>query len=247
MRVLVAVVAASLISAFLDPAFGFDAESLPTFAGFFAGLTIVLVAFEVPPILIRWRTTGEIGRLRVLPWTLVLAALFVLVSRLVGLEPGYLWGIVLGVTFSREVSPAAEGREAALGMLVTLAAAIGAWLVLGAIRASGLPAADPATVFVETATVAVVVAGLEAVAFGMLPIRFMPGRTIYVWSRPAWAMLFALGLFAFIQILIGPSSGYLADLSPGAWLAATGVFAAFGAFALLFWAWFRFRAAPRPA
>ena len=90
------------------------------------------------------------------------------------------------------------------------------------------------------------VGGLEAVAFGMLPIRFMPGRAIYTWSRVAWAALFALGLFAFIQVLIGPSSGYLADLAPGAWLAALGVFAAFGAFSILFWAWFRFRPEAEP-
>ena len=62
----------------------------------------------------------------------------------------------------------------------------------------------------------------------------------------AWAALFALGLFAFIQVLIGPSSGYLADLAPGAWLAALGVFAAFGAFSILFWAWFRFRPEAEP-
>ena len=31
-----------------------------------------------------------------LPWTLVVAALFVLVSRIANLQPGYLYGLVLG-------------------------------------------------------------------------------------------------------------------------------------------------------
>jgi hypothetical protein len=244
--VVLAVLIASLISAFLDPSFGPSVASIPTFAGFLVGLTIVLIAFELPPMLVRWRTNGEVGRLRVLPWTLVLAAVFVLISRIANLEPGYLYGIVLGVAYTREVSPAAEGRESAIGMVATLVVAIAAWLVLGAIRAAGLPAGDPVAAFVETATVAVVVAGLEAVAFGMLPIRFMPGRAIYTWNRFVWAALFGLGLFAFIQILIGPTSGYLSDLSPSAWLAAMGVFAVFGAFSLAFWGWFRFRAGPQP-
>lgn len=246
MRVVLAVLAASLIAAFLDPAFGLVVESLPTFAGFLAGLTVVLVAFELPPLLLRWRSTGEIGHLRVLPWTLVLAAVFVLISRLADLQPGYLYGIVLGVTFTRGVGPDVEGREAAASMLVTLAAALGAWVLLGDLRSGGLPVVAPAAVALETTAVAVVVAGLEAVAFGMLPIRFLPGRVIYAWNRPVWAAIFAFGLFAFVQLLIGPSNGYLVDLEPAAWLAALGVFAAFGAFSLLFWAWFRFRPAPRP-
>ena len=51
--------------------------------------------------------------------------------------------------------------------------------------------------------------------------------------------------YLFITILIGPTSGYLSELTPAAWLSALGVFAAFGAISLAFWAWFRFR--PRPS
>jgi hypothetical protein len=220
-------------------------ESVPTFLGFLVGLSIVLVALELPGFLMRSRTTGEIGRLRVLPWTLVLAAVFVLMSRLADLQPGYLYGIVLGTTFTRAVGPDVEGREAAVGMLVALGAAIGAWLLLGEVRVGSLAAGDLVGMVIETAAVTIVVAGLEAVAFGMLPIRFLPGGVIYAWSRPAWAGLFGLGLFAFMQVLIGPSSGYLAELEPAAWLAALGVFAAFGIFSLLFWSWFRFRPGPQ--
>jgi hypothetical protein len=245
MRIAVAVLAASLITAFLDPAFGLNAESVPTFCGFLVGLSLVLVAFELPPLVMRWRTTGEFGRLRVLPWTLALAAVFVLISRLADLQPGYLYGIVLGTTFTRGVEPEVEGREAAVGMLVALGAAIGAWLFLGDLRVGGLAAGDLVAIVIETAAVTTVVAGLEAVAFGMLPIRFLPGGVIYAWSRPAWAGLFGLGLFAFIQVLIGPSSGYLAELEPAAWLAALGVFSAFGIFSLIFWSWFRFRPDPQ--
>ncbi len=244
MAVVLAVLAAALVSSFLSADFGLNVESLPTFAGFAAGLTIVLVAFELPPIVMRWRRTGEIGRLRVLPWALVVAAAFVLISRIFNLQPGYLYGLVLSVSFSRPVEPDQEARETAVGMIATLAVAIAAWLVLDGLRAGIGAEGDALATVISTATAAVVVAGLEAVAFGMLPLRFMPGRVIYAWHRPAWAILFAAGLFFFIQILIGPTSGYLADLTPAAWLAALGVFAAFGAISLGFWGWFRFRPAP---
>lgn len=40
------------------------------------------------------------------------------------------------------------------------------------------------------------------------------------------------------------TGGDLSNLTAPAWLAAMGVFGAFGAFTVLFWAWFRFRPSP---
>jgi hypothetical protein len=99
---------------------------------------------------------------------------------------------------------------------------------------------DLALIVIETALAAIVVAALEAVAFGLMPLRFMPGYVIYRWRRPLWAVLWLLSLFGFIHILIGPNAGYLSDLSVPALLAAMGVFALFGAISVGFWAYFRF-------
>ena len=76
---------------------------------------------------------------------------------------------------------------------------------------------------------------------GLLPLRFLSGAAVYRWSRLAWALLFGISVFAFVHLLVGPNTGYLADLSPAALIAALGAFAAFGAFSLLFWGYFRFR------
>ena len=95
----------------------------------------------------------------------------------------------------------------------------------------------------ETALAVVAVGGLEAVAFGLLPLRFLSGAAVYGWSRLAWALLFGISVFAFVHLLVGPHTGYLSDLSPAALIAALGAFAAFGAFSLLFWGYFRFRPA----
>jgi hypothetical protein len=108
------------------------------------------------------------------------------------------------------------------------------------VRAAGLPDGDLAALFLETALAAIVVAGLEAVAFGLMPFQFMPGWAVYRWNRVGWAILFGLGVFAFVHILIGPNTGYLSELSLPAVMAALGVFAGFGLFALLFWGYFRF-------
>jgi hypothetical protein len=244
MRLAVGIAVAALISSFLSPNLGLSEESLATYVGFLVALVVVLVSFEVPAILEHRRVTGEVGRLRVLPWALVVAALFVLVSRLAALHPGYLWGVVLGVVFMRTDTSADEGREQAAGAAWTLIVAVVAWLALGSVRASGGSDSTFVNVATQTALAAIVVSALEAVAFGMMPFRFMPGIAIYRWNRLVWAVLFGASLFAFFHILIGPTSGYLSELSAPAWLAALGVFAAFGAFTILFWAWFRFRPAP---
>ena len=240
----IAIAITALISSFLSPNLGLTEASLATYVGFLVALVVVLVSFEVPAILEHRRVTGEVGRLRVLPWALLVAALFVVVSRLAALQPGYLWGVVLGVVFMRTDTSADEGREQAAGALWTLIVALLAWLALGWVRGPGSTESTFFNVAAQTALAAIVVSALEAVAFGLMPFRFMPGVTIYRWNRAIWAVLFGTSLFAFFHILIGPTSGYLSTLTAPAWIAALGVFAAFGAFTVLFWAWFRFRPSP---
>lgn len=243
-RIAAAVLVAALISSFITPSLGFDATSLATFLGFAIALIVILVSFELPGLIEHRRVSGELGRLKVLPWALILAAVFVLISRLGALQPGYLWGVVLGVVFLRPPSEKEEGREEAAGALWTFAIAVAAWLILGWVRSAVGANTSFLPRMAETALAAIVVSGLEAVAIGLLPFRFMPGHAVYRWNRLAWALLCGASLFAFIHILVGPTSGYLSGLAAPAWLAALGIFAAFGVFTILFWGWFRFRPSP---
>ncbi|HET9851271.1 MAG TPA: FGLLP motif-containing membrane protein [Candidatus Limnocylindrales bacterium] len=231
----------ALVSSFVDPGFGLNVRSIAVFLGFLVGLVVVLASFKLPPILARRRRTGELGKLRPLPWALVIAALFVLVSRLANLQPGYLYGIVLGAIFVTDASDRDEGRETFWGSLWTLGAAVVAWIALTWIRGFGLPADGFGVTLLSTAFAATLVAGLEAAAFALMPMRFLPGYVLYKWNRPAWAVLWAVSLFAFFHILIGPTSGYVSELSPQGFLAALGVFAAFGALSIGTWLYFRFR------
>ena len=71
----------ALISAFLDPTFGLNARSVAVYLGFLVALVVMLVSFKAPGVLVHRRRHREWGQLRVLPWTIVLAAVFVLISR----------------------------------------------------------------------------------------------------------------------------------------------------------------------
>lgn len=231
----------ALISSFVDPHFGLDLRSLAEFLGFLVGLIVVLASFKLPPMLARKRRTGELGRLRPLPWALAIAALFVLVSRVANLQPGYLYGIVLGAIFVQEVPKNEEGRETFYGSLWTLGAAALAWLGLTWARGLGYDPNGFGITLLSTAFAAILVAGLEATAFGLMPLRFMPGHAVYTWNRLGWGLLFGLSIFAFVHLLISPTSGYVSQLSPQAFIAACGIFAAFGALSIVTWGYFRFR------
>ncbi len=73
-----------------------------------------------------------------------------------------------------------------------------------------------------------------------------PVYNIVSWNRAVWAVLWAASLFAFFHILIGPTSGYVSERSPASFMAALGVFAAFGAISIGTWLYFRFRHPPVP-
>lgn len=235
-------VLSAVLYSFLDPTFGPGdlGGSLVTFAGMLGGLVAGTLIFALPTVVFHWFQVRELGRLRVLPGTIAVAAVCVLVTRLTGFQPGYLYGLVIGFIFATELAPAAEGRGAFIAAAWMLLVALVAWVALIPVGAS---AADGAIVpmILQATLTTLVVGGLEGVAIGLLPMRFLPGEAILRWSRRAWTVLFGIGVFAFLHVLVNPSSGYLADTERAPLVTIVILLVAFGAVSVGLWAWFRFR------
>ena len=234
-------VAAALLYGFLDPTFGIDAHSAATFVGMLVAIAVVTLVFAIPT----WRAhrrRGDPARLKVVPLSLAVAVVCVLISRVTGFQPGYLYGLLIGLAFAHELSGVEEGRATGVAAGLMLATAAVAWLAIGA-----LPAGNPgfAATALRTALAAVMVAGLEGVVFGLLPFRFLPGESLYGWNRALWAALLGVGAFAFLHILVNPASGYLADTSRTPLLTVIGLLLGFSLVSVAFWAWFRFRSPAR--
>lgn len=230
---------ATLLYGFLDPSFGLDVGSLATFLGMLVGIVLVTAAFAIPAILAH-RRHGDRPSLKVVPLSLLIGVVCVLVSRLTDFQPGYLYGLLIGLAFARELSAAEESRATASGAALMLTVALVSWLALGA-----LPDGDGfALVVARTSLAALMVAGLEGVVFGLLPMRFLPGEALYAWNRVLWAALLATGAFAFFHVLINPASGYLSDTSRTPLLTVVGLLLGFSLVSVAFWAWFRFRGDP---
>jgi hypothetical protein len=229
----------ALLYALLDPTFGFSIDSIATLVGLALGLLLTLLAFGVP-LFIMGRGQGLRLTAAALPGTLFIAVLCVLISRLANFQPGYLYGLIIGFAFSRELTKVEEGRLEGIAAATALGASVVAWLVLWQVRAgSGV---GFGTIVLETALATLVVAGLEAALFGMLPLRFLPGERVRAWNQRFWMGLVGVAAFAFFHVLLNPSTdaGYLADTERTSMTTVIGLLVVFGLGSVLFWAYFRF-------
>ncbi len=231
-------VVSALLYALLDPTFSFSVDGLITIVGILAGLVIVTALFSVPAVV--WhRRRGDRPVIEAIPFTLVIAIACVGISRLADFQPGYLYGLVIGLGFARTLDPTGQGRSGAAAAALMLASALLAWLGLGLMVDVGI--GGFVGVVIATILAAVMVAGLEGVAFGLMPIRFLPGEPIFAWNRLAWGVLIFIGLFAFMHILINPQSGYLGDSSRTPLFTMLALLIGFGVASVAFWGYFRFR------
>jgi DNA-binding beta-propeller fold protein YncE len=187
------------------------------------------------------------GRIRVAIWTLGLAAICVLISRLGDLQPGYMYGIIGTFTFVALLSVADEGRMEARGAVALLILALVVWVLRIPFQpAPGVPASGT-DLTINLGLVGVFVVAVEGLVFGLVPLNFLPGQKIWAWSRWRWLLLWGAGLALFIHVLVYPVT--VAQPEPSASSLTTTLIsvAIYGAIAVGFWLFFRWRNARRAA
>jgi len=200
-------------------------------------IAIALVAVNAVWILLaRWtapRLAGVSARVIFKPSILIVVAAAAIASRLFGLQPAVLFGLILGVALADGVGRAARGRVAAVQLAGIAAFGVLAWLTVGV-----LP--QPSGVFTAFATElanALSLLGLGTAAIALIPVGGLAGRAVFQWSRLMW-----LGLSLVVYTLL------FALLLPVASLVATGrnliVLAvaalAFATLSVCVWMWERF-------
>jgi MFS family permease len=233
--ILAFVLLSALIYALLDPSLGLDARGAATIVGLAIGIVLTAVMASAPSLISALRNHGK-WRMRALPATLIVGLACVLISRLTGFLPGYLYGVILGFVFARELSRAEQGRANGLAAAALLAMSLVSWLLLALIGPA--PSGIVATI-AATALSTLLVASLEAVVFGLLPFRFLPGEPLHTTNRLFWAALLLVGAFCFFHILINPASGYLGSSARTPFFTVVALFLAFGLLSVAFWAYFR--------
>jgi hypothetical protein len=229
--------AVAVLDAFLDPGLGFDTASVVLVAGLALSVAAVSLLSSVPARL-HARRHGEVVQVTLYPIGLGVAAFCVLVSRVTSFEPGYLYGVVAGFAFARELERAEKGLVTVLTSALLLAAAVAAFLLRVPVHDAVARDGGVALALLDTVLAAVFAAGIEANVIGLLPVSFMPGDAVMTWSRPAWAAAFGISVFAFLHALSAAAGGATTGASVRT---AAALFGVFGAVSVAFWAYFRRR------
>jgi hypothetical protein len=230
------VAATAVILGFADPTFGFTGASVRLLIGMIISVAIINIGISLLVMRVARREYGDTGYLRPMPGALVIVALSVIVSRLADISPGFLFGVVMGVAYARELKIAQEAKLAVLGAVFTIAAGILAWLGFSALRGT-----HGSGFWYQLGLETLVAITLEAIGtmiIAMLPLTFLDGKTIFRWNRWAWAGLYLVTVVVFAVVVLPISNNWGAMTAPiFGWGTLFVVFAivAFGT-----WAVFRF-------
>src|SRR5690606_38237273 len=198
-------------------------------------LTVVNVGVSLLVMAAARRRYGVASVLEPMPAALLLVALSVLVSRLAGLSPGFLFGLVVGVAFARELRKREDGILAVLGIGATILLGVAAWF------GYGLLGADGSGFWYELSRETLVAITLESVGtivITLLPLEFLDGKVVFRWSKLAWLATYIVGLVVFLLVVVPLSDNWGEASAP--LLGWGALFALFAVLAIGIWAYFRF-------
>ncbi|MEA2717127.1 MAG: hypothetical protein QOI99_1444 [Actinomycetota bacterium] len=231
-----------VLFAMLSPDFGFNRTSLVLAAGLAIAIFMTGVGFALPGFLYMLRQ-GDRGRIRVLPGSIIVGAVTVLISRLVGFTPGYVYGLLAVLVFRKRLDERREGRMATLISVFVFFVCLAAWIIRVPVSSAARSAHPNVLVLIlEAALGGIFLFGLESLLVDLIPMRFLDGSRIKAWSRVAWLCLFAFGLFVCVHVLLVPGSGYV-GVSDNFKLkvVVAALYVIFGLISIGFWAYFRYR------
>jgi hypothetical protein len=244
----VVVVVGAFLGGLLDPRFGVNTRTAALVLGIFLAIVTGTAVYAVAAGVYR-RLRGEPTRwaLSALPSGLLVAGLCVLVSRVTGYLPGYLYGLIGGVAFAGHLAEREEGRIVAAASAAVLLTSVAAWLAWVPVTAAATqPGAGFVWALVQNFLAAVFVSGLVGLVIGLVPLQFLPGRKLAAWHWGAWAGVFAVAIFALVQIMLRPQSA-TAHVGTVPFWTTLGLFLVFGAASVTFWGYFRLRSVASPA
>ena len=237
-------VVGAAISGQLDPNFGLDATSIVLMAGLvmaFVVVTCVLELVRIPYIHAK-RGARWSHHLRLFPLALVMAAVFVVLSRVADFRPGWVFGITCGLLLAPEVGDDEHAASLAVAGVLLLATSLGAWL-LWIPWASAVVEPDPGliTLFMDAFLATLFISALQAVIFGFAPLDALYGKTLQRWNWRVWLGLYVAALFFLVQLLLHPSANRWGGVSSTSFWQMFALFVVFLVGAIVFWGWYQLR------
>ncbi|CAN5509621.1 hypothetical protein BH09ACT4_BH09ACT4_19360 [soil metagenome] len=238
------ILVAAFLLGFADPNFGVNGTSVRLMLAMIIAVFTIHVGLALVVMRVARRAFDVTAVLRPMPGALVLVAVSVLVSRVMGISPGFLFGVVLGVVYARELKLRDEARLGVLGVAITIAAGLIAWLGYGIASAIASGPGFVNNLAIETLA-AITLEALGTLMIALLPIEFLDGKTIFRWSKLAWLGLYALTVLVFVFVVVPLSDSWGTMSAP---LFGWGtLFAVFAVVAVVTWVLFQRRPRAKPS
>ena len=192
---------AAILGAFVDPDFGVNLMSLRLVITLFLSFVLfnLLSWAIVRRVAVRLQPDSD-PYLRFRWGSLVLVLLAVLVARLLGLEPGVIFGLVAGIAYATSLQAAKSAVVTIVGSALGLAFALVAWV--GYSLLAPIEVDNVAYGFLVEFLAGVTFKGVSTLPLSLLPLGTLDGAKVFGWKRLAWGSSYAVGLAAFMIVLL---------------------------------------------
>ena len=228
-----------LIYGFLEPDFGFNGHSLVLFLSVVIGVGVVGFFYSGLEAWARRRTLASVVQVKAFPLALAVAAVSVVLSRVLGLQPGVVYGFAAScVVLSGNAESRLEGKALAVPITACLCLSVACWLFVGPVREVPVGWLSH---LLEGVAVIVFIGGLEGLLINLIPLDVMDGSKIYRWNRRIWVALLLVSAFLFWHVLLNTQRSYFDSLRTASSATVLAGFLLYAAAGIGLWAYFRLR------
>ena len=192
---------AAILGAFVDPDFGINPMSLRLVVTLFLSFLLFnLGAWAVVRRVARRLQPESDPYLRFRWGSLALVFAAVLIARLLGLEPGVIFGLVAGIAYATALQAAKSAVVTIVGSAFGLGLALAAWI--GYSLLAPAPVDNFVAVFFVEFLAGVTVKGVSTLPLSLLPLGTLDGAKLFGWRKVAWGASYVVGLAAFMLVLL---------------------------------------------
>ena len=201
------VVTAAIVHAFLSPGFPTRPGSGALVLGMLLGWTVVVANTVVTWRWYQRRNLPELAaRWHVYPGQAAFCVFCVAVSRLAHFVPGLIMGMTGDCEWSSEVELEHHANRVVITDTALAIISLAAWA--GSIpvgNAAAHPGASFAVLTLDAALSVTAVAGMEILAFTLIPLRFLDGYALCRYRQKAWLVLWGSGVLWFSLVILTPA------------------------------------------
>ncbi len=180
----------SILGGLLDPKFGFNRQSAIDLGATFISFGIGAVfSWYITKIFRQRHKYPTSTYLRALPLGLAVAVICVLISRLTNFEPGYLYGVVVGIAFAESLEERHNAHLTVISTFSTLIVALIAWFIWVPVNHTALNHVGNIPIgLIDDVLGSIFVGGLVGTVVGLMPLSMMPGGTLLRWRKDVWVV-----------------------------------------------------------